>query len=121
MAPAVEAAASLGGACAAWSWNVVHKKAPGAMNAIAFTVTAVNPRVGFIPVPDPSARSGGAAMVLSAMNHPFKVVAWLLRASAVAIKATVRKVRFWRGKGVLSAREGHHSLGIEHYNVQVRN
>ena len=30
---------------AAWVWNVVHKKAPGAINAMALTVTPVNVRL----------------------------------------------------------------------------
>jgi hypothetical protein len=30
---------------AAWVWNVVHKKAPGAIRAMALTVTPVNVRL----------------------------------------------------------------------------
>src|SRR5277367_4849871 len=32
----------------AWTTNVIHRKAPGAISAIALTVTPVNPKVGFI-------------------------------------------------------------------------
>src|SRR5580692_2270680 len=32
----------------AWTTNVIHKNAPGAMRAIAFTVTPVRPNVGTI-------------------------------------------------------------------------
>src|ERR1700730_2306107 len=35
---------------AAWIWSVIHRKAPGAIKAMAFTVTPVRPRVGRIPV-----------------------------------------------------------------------
>src|SRR5450759_2821559 len=34
--------------CAAWSWKVVQRKAPGAMKDIAFTVTPVSVRLLFI-------------------------------------------------------------------------
>ena len=34
----------------AWIWNVVHKNAPGAMSAMAFTVMPVRLRLGFIPL-----------------------------------------------------------------------
>src|ERR1700682_389504 len=39
-----------GTVCAAWIWSVIHKNAPGAIRAMAFTVTPVRPRVGRIPV-----------------------------------------------------------------------
>src|ERR1700758_2339667 len=49
---------------AAWSWKVVHKNAPGAISAIAFTVMPVRVRLRFI--------SPGAATV-SATWGPFVV------------------------------------------------
>src|ERR1700683_3436874 len=45
-----------------WAWNVVHRNAPGAISAIAFTVTPVSVRLRFI-----SPLLGAA---VSAMNLP---------------------------------------------------
>src|SRR5262249_9382745 len=39
-----------GAVAAAWSWNVVHRNAPGAISAIAFIVTPVRPSVAFTPL-----------------------------------------------------------------------
>ncbi len=39
-----------GTVCAAWIWSVIHKNAPGAIRAMALTVTPVRPSVGRIPV-----------------------------------------------------------------------
>src|SRR5690242_15537451 len=41
--------APLGAVAAAWSWNVIHRNAPGAMSAMAFTVAPVRPSDGFTP------------------------------------------------------------------------
>ncbi len=50
MSPVTMSALSFGPRllCAACSWNVVHRNAPGAMNAIAFTVTPVSVNVRLI-------------------------------------------------------------------------
>src|SRR5579859_2524613 len=49
MSRAVEAVPP-GTVWAAWTWSVIHRNAPGAINAMAFTVTPVRPSVGRSPV-----------------------------------------------------------------------
>jgi hypothetical protein len=39
--------APLGAVAAACNWYVIHKKAPGAMSAMAFMLAPIKPRVGF--------------------------------------------------------------------------
>src|SRR6266487_4934427 len=41
-----------------WTWNVVQRNAPGAISAMAFTVTPVSVRLRFISVSSTSAISG---------------------------------------------------------------
>src|SRR3974390_608724 len=48
---------------AAWSWNVVHRKAPGAISAMALTVIPVRVRVRFI-----SPAAMGSAMELLSVS-----------------------------------------------------
>src|SRR5581483_3707945 len=49
-----------GAVAAAWSWKVIQRNAPGAINAIALTVTPVRPSVGF---------TSGAVAVARAIVH----------------------------------------------------
>src|SRR5207302_1361744 len=56
--------------CDAWIWNVVQRKAPGAMSAMAFTVIPVRVRLRFI--------SPDAAVVSATRSVPF-VRAMVLR------------------------------------------
>src|SRR5713101_3129767 len=83
------------GAAAAWSWNVVHRNAPGAISAMAFIVAPVSPRDGLtlggsvavgttasfkdgFPGPEPWVRYG--------QSSTFPPGAWTRRPSGSAIR-----------------------------------
>ena len=55
ISPAVDFPPAL---CAAWTWSVVQKNAPGAISAMAYTVTPVSVRLRFISTSSTSAITG---------------------------------------------------------------